>query len=443
MRTTDARRGRRISAAFAVAAVSAAAFFAVFGGLAQQLASGHDPALATVSTAPDPSQQARRILVRRIHRRIIVTQQLSGAIGRIGAGVLPVAGAIRTSDYEHRAGARPRPRSGSRSGPGHEIVVSEYDTQFECMGSQVRLLVGPPLARGLPSAEQTAAKARVWLDDYDHRLSRFRPDSELCRLNADPREEVKASLLLRRVIAAALWSAEHTGGLVDPTVIDRLEERGYSTSRAGVAGAPLADAFAAAPDRRPAAPDPRARWRAIQVDDERGTIRRPVGVRVDSGGVGKGFAADALATMFEGYSRFLIDCGGDIRVGGPDTLDRPYSVQVENPVSRRQAFAFALRAGAVATSGIDVRVWRSSDGRFAHHLIDPATGESAWTGLAGATALAPTALEAETLSKAALLSGPVGARNVLARHGGRIVHESGGAEMAGPLKVEFRLQVPA
>jgi thiamine biosynthesis lipoprotein len=211
----------------------------------------------------------------------------------------------------------------------------------------------------------------------------------------------------------------------------------------GVAPAPLADAVAAAPDRRPAAPDPRARWREIHVNDERGTIRRPVGVRVDSGGVGKGFAADALATMFEGYSRFLIDCGGDIRVGGPDTLDQPYSVEVENPVSRRRPFSFVLRTGAVATSGIDVRVWRTADGRFAHHLIDPATGESAWTGLAGATALAPTALEAETLSKAAFLSGPEGARNVLARHGGRIVHESGRAEMAGPLSVEFRLPVPA
>jgi FAD:protein FMN transferase len=321
--------------------------------------------------------------------------------------------------------------------------MNEYDTQFECMGSQVRLIVGPPVARGLPSAEQTATKARVWLDDYDRRLSRFRPDSELCRLNADPREEVKASLLLRQVVAAALWSAEHTGGLVDPTVIDRLEQRGYSASRTGVAPAPLGDALAAAPDRKPAAPDPRGRWRAIHIDDESGTIRRPAGVRVDSGGVGKGFAADAVASMLEGYSRFLIDCGGDIRVGGPDTLDRPYSVEVENPVSRRRPFSFSLRAGAVATSGIDMRVWRTTDGRFAHHLIDPATGESAWTGLAGATALAPTALEAETLSKAALLAGPVGARNVLARRGGRIVHESGRAEMAGPLKVEFRLRVPA
>ena len=90
-----------------------------------------------------------------------------------------------------------------------------------------------------------------------------------------------------------------------------------------------------------------------------------------------------------------------------------------------------------------MRIWQNADGRFAHHLIDPATGESAWTGLAGVTALAPTALDAETRSKGALLSGSVGARNVLAAYGGRIVHEGGRAELTGPLASTFRVQVAA
>lgn len=321
--------------------------------------------------------------------------------------------------------------------------MTEHDTRFECMGSHVRLLIGEPAEQGLPSAEDAAMRARTWLEDFDRRLSRFRADSELCRLNADPRTEVEASPLLRSVVAAALWAAEHTAGLVDPTILDRLEQRGYRASRAQAAPAALCDALAAAPERRPAAPDPEAHWCSIAVDDARGTIRRPTGLRLDSGGVGKGLAADAVATLLEGYSRFLVDCGGDIRVGGPDALDRPYAVQVENPVSRRRAFSFTLRSGAVATSGIDVRIWQNADGGFAHHLIDPATGESAWTGLAGVTALAPTALEAETLSKTALLSGPVGARTVLAAYGGRIVHESGRGELAGPLQATFRVQVAA
>ena len=77
-----------------------------------------------------------------------------------------------------------------------------------------------------------------------------------------------------------------------------------------------------------------------------------------------------------------------------------------------------LGLGGVATSGLNVRIWRGPDGRYAHHLLDPSTGEPAWTGLVGATALADTAVEAETLSKAALLSGPDGGRELLGRAAG-------------------------
>lgn len=74
MRTTDRGRARRTSTALAVAAVSAAAFVALLGGLSIQLANGHDPALATTATTgTEPAQQPRRLLIRRVHRRIIVT----------------------------------------------------------------------------------------------------------------------------------------------------------------------------------------------------------------------------------------------------------------------------------------------------------------------------------------------------------------------------------
>jgi hypothetical protein len=57
-----------------------------------------------------------------------------------------------------------------------------------------------------------------------------------------------------------------------------------------------------------------------------------------------------------------------------------------------------------------------------------------WSGLIGATALAPSALEAETLTKVALLSGPMGARRALAEHGGLIVHNDGEVEPVGALR---------
>ncbi|MGD9735047.1 MAG: FAD:protein FMN transferase [Solirubrobacterales bacterium] len=318
---------------------------------------------------------------------------------------------------------------------------AEHDVSFDAMGSHVRLLIGEP-GPGMDPAPVAAERARRLIWDFDAALSRFKPDSELCALNEDPREAVPASALLRRAVRAGLEAAERTEGLVDPTLVGEIESAGYVDSRAGIAAASLEEALQLAPPRRSARPHPRRRWRQLVVDDEAGVVRRPPGLRFDTGGTGKGLAADLVAESLRGYSRFVVDCGGDIRIGGADALAHPYDVHVEHPLSGDRTFVLRLGGGGVATSGLNVRIWRDADGRFSHHLIDPASGEPAWTGLIGATALGDTAVEAETLSKAALLSGPEGAREVLAELGGLIVHESRRVERVGPLAVRPRIRWP-
>ena len=302
--------------------------------------------------------------------------------------------------------------------------MTEHELTFRCMGTEVRLLV--PDRTGLDDA-------REWLAAFDARLSRFRGDSELCSLNRDHRFSVPASALLRAAVGAGLWAARRTGGLVDPTVLPALRRAGYTASRAGVAPAGLAAALAAAPPRRAARPHPTARWRRVRVDDSRGEVRRPTGVELDTGGTGKGLAADAVAHRLGARERFAVDCGGDLRVGGDAARRRPYEVEVADPFGGEPVHRLWLGPGAIATSGIDSRLWRGPGGSFAHHLIDPLTGAPAWTGLVSVTALAPTALEAETLAKAALLSGPGGGARLLAEHGGVLVHDDGDVELAGAL----------
>ncbi len=319
--------------------------------------------------------------------------------------------------------------------------MSEHDVVFDAMGSHVRFLIGDP-GEGYPPAPSAAEEARCFVVDFDQRLSRFRADSELCALNADPRPTVPASDLLREAVKAGLWAAERSGGLIDPTLLREIESSGYRESRAGVPGAPITAALEEAPARKPAHPDPAERWRDFEVDDRAGTITRPPGLLFDTGGTGKGLAADMIASRLRGYSRFIADCGGDIRIGGTDALINPYEVFVEHPLTGERAHVLRLGSGAVATSGLNVRIWRGEDGRYAHHLLDPSTGESAWTGLIGVTALADTALEAETISKAALLSGPEGGRELLGDRGGLLVHESGRVEPVGPLSVAPRIRYP-
>jgi thiamine biosynthesis lipoprotein len=300
--------------------------------------------------------------------------------------------------------------------------VSEHERGFEVFGTHVRLL----------ATEASHGRTRPLLEMLERRmhelhacLTRFDPDSELSRLNRDARPRVPVSATLERAVKGALWAARRSDGLVDPTLLGEIVRAGYGGSRAGTAAAGIETAIREAPARRPAGSAPAAAWRRVSAG--RGHVTRPPGVVLDLGGSAKGMAADISAAALAGHPAWAADIGGDLRIGGTAGVIR--LVEVEHPLGGA-AHHLALREGGVATSGIGRRLWRG-EGGFAHHLLDPATGRPAWTGLIQATALAPTTLEAETLAKVALLSGAAGGRRVLRSHGGVLVHEGGDVEVVG------------
>ncbi len=312
--------------------------------------------------------------------------------------------------------------------------MSEQDLSFPCMGCEFRLLLGEPDGPGLAEPAEAVRRARRWLEACDERLSRFRETSELVALNDDPREVVPARPLLLKAVEAARWAAETTGGLVDPTLTGEIERAGYRRSLADAEPLSLYEALGSAPPRRAAQPRAQPAWRTIAVDVPTGTVTRRPGVRIDSGGVVKGMAADLVAHLFGGYERFCVDAAGDLAIGGTRAARNPYQVEVEHPLTGEHVHAVPVSSGGIATSGLNSRMWRGADGRISHHLLDPSTGEPAWTGVLMATALGDSALAAETLAKWALLAGPDGARRILARRGGLVVHDDGDVELIGPLR---------
>lgn len=303
---------------------------------------------------------------------------------------------------------------------------SENSEQLDCFGGRVTVMAwGPDDAAAIGFAE-----AR--LRDLHAALSRFLPASDLCSLNRDPRATVPAGWIVRRFAAAVPAAGALTGGLVDATQVDAIELAGYRGSRAAARSTALREALAAGPARRAAQPDPARRWELVEVDDEAGTVIRPPGVRLDSGGLGKGLAADLAAGLLARQASFAVDCAGDLRIGG--TAGRARRVEVADPFGGRPLHRFHVSDGAVATSGIGRRSWLTPEGRPAHHLLDPRTGRPAFTGIVQATALAPTALEAEARAKAALLAGPEAGAGWLA-HGGALVFEDGSASVVDPESV--------
>ena len=205
------------------------------------------------------------------------------------------------------------------------------------------------------------------------------------------------------LLAEAIRSAgERTGGLVDGTLVGALDEAGYGRTAPALAAAARARAAARVP---PPSRGARSRGALAHARGRRAgwALRRPPGVLLDSGGLAKGLFADLLADELGAHASFAVDCAGDLRLGGTAGA-RP--VAVASPVDGRTLHTFELAAGGVATSGIARRGWLDARGRPAHHILDPATGRPAFTGIVQATALAPTALDAEVRAKAALLSGP-------------------------------------
>jgi thiamine biosynthesis lipoprotein len=297
---------------------------------------------------------------------------------------------------------------------------------FSCFGGACTVIVegdGPA-----STAAGAARRARRRLERWHHQFSRFEAHGELSRLNSDPRPTVPVTPFMARFVEAAVSAAAMTGGLVDPTLVTEIEHAGYVESL-DLEQLDPADVLGLKHSCSPARPCPDARWRQVRVDRAAGTVTRPPGLRLDSGGIAKGLFGDVLATMLGPHRSFAVAAAGDLRFGGTARRLRP--VQVASPFDDSILHTFELVSGAAATSGISKRSWIGSDGAAAHHLLDPATGRPAFTGVVQATALAPTGVEAEALSKAALLSGPDRAAPWL-RHGGLVVYDDSSIDLLAP-----------
>jgi thiamine biosynthesis lipoprotein len=302
-------------------------------------------------------------------------------------------------------------------------VSTEAHLKFACFGGTAALHVR---AEGEGDSRALAERGRYLLLDAHRQLSRFDPESELCRLNRDPRAEVPASPLMRRLVAAVLTAGSRSGGLVDATLLDAIERAGYMDSLQVGGTAPLSPSLFTVNDPAPAHPNPAGDWCAVSVDEEAGTVIRPPGVKIDSGGIAKGLLADIVGESLRDSRSFAVDCCGDIRLGG--TGGRPRKVRIDDPFGTDALHELSLSEGAVATSGITRRSWLGPGAAAAHQILDPCSGRPAFTGILQVTAVASTALLAEVFTKSALLSGPERAAEWLP-FGGVFVRDDGEVEV--------------
>jgi thiamine biosynthesis lipoprotein len=251
-----------------------------------------------------------------------------------------------------------------------------------------------------PGAIETAARLLLAeLALVDAAASRFRPDSEVCRLARANGEPVVVSELLYQMVAAACEVAELTGGVVDPTVTEAMCRLGYDRD------------FSLLPRSGPAAsghpaPVP-GRW-SVRLDPERREVAVPPGLVLDLGSSGKAFAADRAARQLAGATGggVLVSLGGDVAVAGePPSGGWHVSIDARSDTRPDRArCAVSIREGGLATSSTTVRSW-ARGGRVLHHILDPWTGEPAPATWGLVSVAAPSCLLANAASTPAVVWG--------------------------------------
>jgi len=235
------------------------------------------------------------------------------------------------------------------------------ELHFRAMGTTCSLFGDGDLADG-----------ERWVRRIAARITRFDESSELSRLNTAT-AWVDISPELEQLLGASLRAFEMSGGLVNVAVLPSMVAIGYTRPLTeGPTAAHLDQAHSA-----PLLPD------VLKI--ARGKARLAPNVRIDLGGIAKGWMADRLAARLGDH--VLVNLGGDLYARGE------WPVEIAGKT-------YLLRNLGAATSSTRKRRWGDL-----HHLIDPRSGLPAATRLEEVSVVAETALDAEVLAKTVLISG--------------------------------------
>ncbi|HEY6314927.1 MAG TPA: FAD:protein FMN transferase [Streptosporangiaceae bacterium] len=267
---------------------------------------------------------------------------------------------------------------------------------FAALGTFATVLVCDPDALGQAHDLLAAELAAI-----DVTCSRFRPDSELWRINHAQGRPVPVSALFADALAVALAAAEITDGDVDPTCGQSLSRLGYDRD------------FAEArrqTGRLRQPPLPAGGWRRVDLDADQQVVTVPTGVMLDLGATAKALAADRAATAITDATGcgVLVNLGGDIAVSGEPPAGG-WRVGIADDVGFETRMAdiehrqvVMIRDGGLATSSPVARAWQR-DGVDLHHIVVPGTGRPARSCWRAVSVAAANCVGANIASTAAII----------------------------------------
>ena len=228
----------------------------------------------------------------------------------------------------------------------------------------------------------------------DELMSTYKPESQLSQVNAHAYERpVQVDADIIDVVEKALEYSRLSDGVFDVTYASVGYMFDYR-KHVHPTDAQIAEAL------------PAVDYRQVVVDHDARTIRflKP-GMRIDLGGIAKGWAVDRGIDILRelGIEHAMVNAGGDTRLLG-DRRGKPWIVGIRDPRNEGKVVTrIPLQDEAISTSG-DYERYFEEDGVRYHHILEPGTGKSP-KAVRSVTVIGPTATHTDGLTKPVFILG--------------------------------------
>lgn len=245
------------------------------------------------------------------------------------------------------------------------------------------------------------ARLQARLDQINHLMSTYDPDSEISRFNRHVSDDWFAvSPSTVTVVALAQQISTLTDGAFDISVGPLVELWGFGANPRGTQiprGEQLQKVLR------------QVGYQRLELRLQPPTLRKQVPrLRIDLSAVAKGYAVDALRDMLkeQGLDNFIVEIGGELQISGTRADDTPWRIAVEKPREgvREVEKVLLLKDTAMATSG-NYRNFYVENGQRYAHTIDPKSGRPIQHRLASVTVLDPSCARADALATALMVLG--------------------------------------
>lgn len=237
-------------------------------------------------------------------------------------------------------------------------------------------------------------KAETFISQAERRLSTTDPDSEIYRINHRENPSSPVSPDTEKLLQFSLSMADKTDGVLNPAMYPITLAWGFTTDHNQI---PSEDTISQLL--------PRTNYKEISIKDHQVTLAP--GMEIDLGATAKGYTGQEAADLLkkEGIQSAILNLGGNVQTIGAKPDGSPWRVGLQSPWGHEYLGILTVKDMAIVTSGSYQRFFKGEDGRIYHHIMDPATGRPAESGLVSATIITKDGGLADALSTALFIKG--------------------------------------